>query len=61
LTLDYAAHCIQAKMIDGDYYDFLDMGTAEVGIVLADIAGKGIPVRPADGELARKIARAVQR
>jgi phosphoserine phosphatase RsbU/P len=30
-------------MVDGDYYDFLDMGTAEVGIVLADIAGKGIP------------------
>jgi hypothetical protein len=22
-TLDYAGHCIQAKMIGGDYYDFL--------------------------------------
>lgn len=42
-TLDCAGHCIQAKMIGGDYYDFLDMGTGEVGIVLADIAGRGIP------------------
>jgi hypothetical protein len=42
-TLDYAGHCMQAK-IGGDYYDFLDVGAAaEVGIVVADIAGKGIP------------------
>jgi serine phosphatase RsbU (regulator of sigma subunit) len=42
-TLDHGGHCIQAKMIGGDYYDFLDMGAAEVGIILADIAGKGFP------------------
>jgi len=34
---------MQAK-IGGDYYDFLDVGAAaEVGIVVAAIAGKGIP------------------
>jgi CheY-like chemotaxis protein len=41
-TLDYAGHCIQARTVGGDYYDFLDMGPGEVGLVLADVAGKGI-------------------
>ena len=41
-TLDYAGHCIQARTVGGDYYDFLDMGPGEVGFVLADVAGKGI-------------------
>jgi CheY-like chemotaxis protein len=41
-TLDYAGDCIQARMIGGDYFDFLDMGPGEVGFVLADVAGKGI-------------------
>ena len=42
-TLDYAGDCIEARMVGGDYYDFLDMGPGEVGFVLADVAGKGIP------------------
>jgi serine phosphatase RsbU (regulator of sigma subunit)/CheY-like chemotaxis protein len=41
-TLDYAGCCVQARMIGGDYYDFLDMGPGTVGFVVADIAGKGI-------------------
>ena len=41
-TLDYAGHCIQARTVGGDYYDFLDMGAGEVGLVLADVAGKGV-------------------
>jgi len=41
-TLDYAGNCVQARMIGGDYYDFLDMGPGTVGFALADIAGKGI-------------------
>jgi serine phosphatase RsbU (regulator of sigma subunit)/CheY-like chemotaxis protein len=41
-TLDYAGNCVQARLIGGDYYDFLDMGRGEVGFVLADVAGKGI-------------------
>jgi phosphoserine phosphatase RsbU/P len=41
-TLEYAGGCIQAREVGGDYYDFLDLGPGRVGIVLADIAGKGI-------------------
>ena len=41
-TLEYAGGCIQARDVGGDYYDFLDLGPGRVGIVLADISGKGI-------------------
>jgi hypothetical protein len=41
-TLDYAGHCVQARTVGGDYYDFLDMGPGQVGLVLADVAGKGV-------------------
>lgn len=41
-TLDYAGACVQASRVGGDYYDFLDFGPGRVGLVLADIAGKGI-------------------
>jgi len=41
-TLDYSGHCSQARTVGGDYYDFIDMGSGSVGLVLADVAGKGI-------------------
>ena len=41
-TLEYVGGCLQARQVGGDYYDFLDMGPGAVGIVLADISGKGI-------------------
>ena len=41
-TLDYCGACVQARAVGGDYYDFLDLGSGRVGLVLADIAGKGI-------------------
>ena len=41
-TIDYAGVCIQARAVGGDYYDFLDLGEGRVGLVLADVAGKGI-------------------
>ncbi len=41
-TLDYAGVCIQARKVGGDYYDFLDLGSQRVGLVIGDIAGKGI-------------------
>jgi serine phosphatase RsbU (regulator of sigma subunit) len=41
-TLAYAGGCVQARVVGGDYYDFLDLAPGRVGIVLADIAGKGI-------------------
>jgi sigma-B regulation protein RsbU (phosphoserine phosphatase) len=41
-TLDYAGDCVQARRVGGDYYDFLGLGSGRMGIVIADIAGKGI-------------------
>jgi serine phosphatase RsbU (regulator of sigma subunit) len=41
-TLDYCGICIQARQVGGDYYDFLDLGQSRVGLVVGDIAGKGI-------------------
>ena len=41
-TLQYTGACIQARVVGGDYYDFLDLGAGRLGIVLADISGKGI-------------------
>ena len=42
-TVEYAGRCIQARDVGGDYYDFLSLGPGRMGIVLADIVGKGIP------------------
>ena len=41
-TLDYAGICIQAHAVGGDYYDFMDLGSGRLGLVIGDIAGKGI-------------------
>jgi len=41
-TLEYAGMCIQARAVGGDYYDFLNLGHERLGLVIGDIAGKGI-------------------
>lgn len=41
-TLVYAGACHPARSVGGDYYDFLDLGNRRLGLVLADIVGKGI-------------------
>jgi serine phosphatase RsbU (regulator of sigma subunit) len=41
-TLDYAGVCVQALRVGGDYYDFLNLGQDRLGLVVGDIAGKGI-------------------
>jgi len=40
-TVEYASVCIQARHVGGDYYDFLDLGRERLGLVIADISGKG--------------------
>ena len=41
-TLECSAQCIQARAVGGDYYDFLDLGSGQTGLVLADVSGKGV-------------------
>jgi serine phosphatase RsbU (regulator of sigma subunit) len=41
-TLEYTGICVQARQVGGDYYDFLDLGAGRLGLVIGDIAGKGI-------------------
>ena len=42
-TLDYAGECVQARVVGGDYYDFLELSPGLTGFALADISGKGFP------------------
>jgi phosphoserine phosphatase RsbU/P len=41
-NLEYAGFCLQARQVGGDYYDFLDLGQQRLGLVIGDVAGKGI-------------------
>jgi serine phosphatase RsbU (regulator of sigma subunit) len=41
-TLDCAGICIQARQVGGDCYDFLELARDRLGLVISDIAGKGI-------------------
>ena len=42
-TLECAALCLEAGAVGGDGYDFLDLGAARMGFLLADVSGKGVP------------------
>lgn len=39
---ELAAVSLPARIVGGDYYDFIDVGDHRLGIALADVAGKGI-------------------
>jgi len=41
-TLEYEGICHPARSVGGDYYDFLGLGSRRLGLVLADISGKGM-------------------
>jgi serine phosphatase RsbU (regulator of sigma subunit) len=34
---------VQTRRVGGDYFDFLDLGQDRLGLVIGDIAGKGMP------------------
>lgn len=41
--LDFAPGiCIPARSVSGDYYDFLDVSPQVIGVVVADVCGKGV-------------------
>jgi len=42
-TLDCAGLCRPASAVGGDYFDYVPIGDGRVALVLADIAGKGMP------------------
>jgi sigma-B regulation protein RsbU (phosphoserine phosphatase) len=39
--LTIAGHCEPAREVGGDYYDVLPLGDHKVGVLIADVAGKG--------------------
>jgi sigma-B regulation protein RsbU (phosphoserine phosphatase) len=41
-TVTYGGRCLPAREIGGDYYDFLDLGPGRLGVLLADVSGKGV-------------------
>ena len=40
-TLDYVGFCHPAQLVGGDYYDYLDLPGDCLGLLVADVAGKG--------------------
>jgi serine phosphatase RsbU (regulator of sigma subunit) len=41
--LDVAVHFVPMTAVGGDLYDFVDLGPSKTGILVADVAGHGIP------------------
>lgn len=41
--LEIAAVCQPSKEVGGDLYDFLQLADGRIGIVVADVSGKGVP------------------
>lgn len=39
--LDIADYCEPAREVGGDYYDFFPIGARQVGVLVADVSGKG--------------------
>lgn len=39
---EIGGRCLPARVVSGDYFDFLPLGSSRVGIAVGDISGKGI-------------------
>ena len=41
--LELFGSCVPARAVGGDYFDFLPVSPDKVGLVIADVSGKGVP------------------
>ncbi|MBM3812508.1 MAG: FHA domain-containing protein [Acidimicrobiia bacterium] len=41
--LDVAGHSIPCRMVGGDYFDYVTLPGGKFGVIVADVAGKGLP------------------
>ncbi len=63
VTLECAARCEECGPVGGDFYDFLDLGPGRLGLVVADVSGKGVPAAIVMAHLSatiRSLARGMQ-
>src|SRR4051794_20356959 len=40
---DFSAYMVPARVVSGDFYDFIPLDDDRLGIVIADVCGKGLP------------------
>ena len=43
VAIDIAGFCEPARGVGGDYYDFISFDDSQLGLAIADVAGKGMP------------------
>lgn len=40
--IDIAAHCVPSREVGGDLYDFINFSDGRIGVIVADVSGKGV-------------------
>ena len=43
IAMEIAGFCEPARGVGGDYYDFISFDNSQLGVAIADVAGKGMP------------------